>query len=92
MKYWMLVLAVASSVVMAQSQTTDSVFNSNGVNIHYLVTGTGSPVILLHPFAAFGRHMAGHDSGLVAGSPGDRTGRAWTWQERQATRSQTIRG
>jgi pimeloyl-ACP methyl ester carboxylesterase len=54
MKCGMLVLAVASSATIAQSQTTDGTFNSKGVNIHYSVTGTGSPVILLHPFAASG--------------------------------------
>jgi hypothetical protein len=45
-------VALASSAVAARAQLPEAVFESNGVKIHYVITGTGSPVILLHPFAA----------------------------------------
>lgn len=35
----------------AYSQANEQFFNSNGVRIRYIVVGTGSPVILVHPFA-----------------------------------------
>src|SRR5437016_4381064 len=30
----------------------DQFFDSNGVKIRYIVTGSGEPIILIHPFAA----------------------------------------
>jgi pimeloyl-ACP methyl ester carboxylesterase len=35
----------------AKSQSGDQFFNSNGVNIRYIVAGKGEPVILVHGFA-----------------------------------------
>ena len=35
----------------AKSQSGDQFFNSNGVNIRYVVAGKGEPVILVHGFA-----------------------------------------
>ena len=37
--------------VFALAQAGDNSFDSNGVTIHYIVSGQGSPVILIHPFA-----------------------------------------
>jgi len=38
--------------VPSNAQTSDQYFDSNGVKIRYTITGTGEPVILIHPFAA----------------------------------------
>src|SRR5215469_11765348 len=35
----------------AKSQSGDQFFNSNGVNIRYVIAGKGEPVILVHGFA-----------------------------------------
>ncbi|HET6977380.1 MAG TPA: alpha/beta hydrolase [Pyrinomonadaceae bacterium] len=39
------------SAAMAQQQIRDRFANVNGVKLHYLMAGTGSPVILLHGYA-----------------------------------------
>jgi len=36
---------------LATAQAEDQFFNSNGVNIRYIIAGTGEPVILVHGFA-----------------------------------------
>jgi alpha-beta hydrolase superfamily lysophospholipase len=36
---------------LANPQTEDQFFSSNGVKIRYIVVGTGEPVILVHGFA-----------------------------------------
>jgi pimeloyl-ACP methyl ester carboxylesterase len=36
----------------ARAQAVDTTFDSNGVPIHYVTSGSGSPVVLIHGFAA----------------------------------------
>jgi pimeloyl-ACP methyl ester carboxylesterase len=46
--------SVVSQSVVSQSvvsQSEDQFFNSNGVNIRYIIAGKGEPVILIHGFA-----------------------------------------
>jgi pimeloyl-ACP methyl ester carboxylesterase len=45
------VLGTVLLSALAVGQSHEEYFNSNGVRLHYTVTGTGSPVILIHPFA-----------------------------------------
>jgi pimeloyl-ACP methyl ester carboxylesterase len=47
------VLLVAASVPHAASaQATDTTFDSNGVPIHYVVSGAGEPIVLIHGWSA----------------------------------------
>jgi pimeloyl-ACP methyl ester carboxylesterase len=44
-----------NTVVYAQKQIDDRFANINGVRLHYLITGRGAPVILLHGYAETSR-------------------------------------
>ncbi len=53
MKRWMVgLLAVALVLVFTSAQAEDQFFDSNGVQIRYVVEGEGEPVILVHGFTA----------------------------------------
>ena len=45
------VLGILFLSIFVSAQARDNFFHSNGVRIHYIVAGTGNPVILIHPFA-----------------------------------------
>src|SRR5579864_7738630 len=47
----MVCLSILFLSIFADPQTNDKFFNSNGVMIRYIVAGSGSPIILIHPFA-----------------------------------------
>ncbi len=47
-----LIIAAVLLAFFATRRVTGDYFDSNGVRIHYIVEGTGDPVILVHGFAA----------------------------------------
>src|SRR5262245_17150337 len=49
-RFGVLLAAFLSAIALAQAPLDDKYFDSNGVRIHYVDTGRGTPVILVHGF------------------------------------------